>query len=107
MRFAVAPSELVAALSNACRHRGGRLVKAALGKLGELGCLACSSKAIVDDHEAGWVKCMSCGRRILRDEMQARVLYASRERFGGDDGTGDARDGETSERAGDIAAAQL
>jgi DNA-directed RNA polymerase subunit RPC12/RpoP len=105
MRFAVAPSELVAVLSHACRHRGGRFVKAALGKLGELGCLACSSKAIVDDHEAGWVKCMSCGRRILRDEMQARVLYASRERFGGDDGTGAARDGEPGETAGDSASA--
>lgn len=101
MRFAVAPSDLVAALSNTARHRGGRMIKAELGQLAKVGCLFCNSHAILDDKEGGWITCMSCGQRVLRDEMQAKVLYANRERFGDTGTPNDARKQEAIETAVD------
>ncbi len=97
MRFAVAPSDLITVLSNAVRHRGGRMIKADLGKLVKVGCLSCQSHAVLDDKEGGWVTCMNCGHRVLRDEMQARVLYDSRERFGDTGSVEDARKQEGAE----------
>jgi hypothetical protein len=78
MRFNVAPSELIKAIEQAARSRGARAIRV---QLEPVGCLHCESSHLSENKEKGSVLCLDCGKTMVRDEMQARGLYAARERF--------------------------
>jgi hypothetical protein len=89
MRVRVAVHELVRALRYAERTRGGTLIEA---DPVPIACTACQAADISEDKENGSARCLKCSASLVRDELQARALYAARERLGGESPEGAARE---------------